>query len=112
MDLLSYDVGGQRETRFSISPADGRALRHFRKVIAAKRPRTWKPPGLLTSLQVDGTPNRQQITAFLFVGKLHRKTLTYGLYIRMCATLALPQMRYFLTGYAKMALPRKRKAPF
>ena len=40
MDLLSYGVGGQRETRFPIPPADGRALRHFRKVIAAKRPRT------------------------------------------------------------------------
>ena len=97
MDLHSYDVRGQRETRFSIPPADGRALRHFRKVIAAKRPRT---------------PNRQRITAFLFVGKFHRKTLTYGLYVRMCATLALPQMRYFLTGYVKLALPRKRKAPF
>ena len=53
-----------------------------------------------------------RITDFLFVGKLHRKTLTYGLYIRTCAKLALPQMRYFLTGYAKLALPRKRKAPF
>lgn len=93
-------------------PGGRQSFTAFPKGHCGETSKNLKPPGLLTSLQVDGTPNRQRITAFLFVGKLHRKTLMYGLHIRMCATLALPQMRYFLTGYAKMALPHKRKAPF
>lgn len=112
MDLYRYDVRGQRETRFSISPGGRQSFTAFPKGHCGETSENLKPPGLLTSLQVDGTPNRQRITAFLFVGKLHRKTLMYGLYVKMCAKLALPQMRYFLTGSAILTLPHKRKASF